>query len=90
MNKKLTQVSKYWGTPAAIVTYGQFDARALKPFKGTHPQVVQAWLTTSAEQTLRIDPGYRPTGKENKHHLMQRIENFTGLDFSRKHFKLVA
>ncbi len=90
MNKKLTQVSKYWGTPAETVTYSQFDARALKPFKGTHPREVQEWLRTSAETELHINPDYQPTPKEKKHHLMQRIEAFTGLDFSRKHFKLVA
>ncbi len=90
MNKKLSQVSKYWGTPAATVTYGQFDARALIPFTGTHPKIVQDWLNTSAEQELRLDPNYSPTRKERKHHLLQRIEKLTGLDFSRKHFKLIA
>lgn len=91
MQKKLDQVSKYWGDASATkVTYSQFDRRALAPFTGTHPQVVQTWLATEAEQVLNIDPDYRPTPRENKHHLMQQIENLTGLDFSRKHFKLVA
>jgi glycosyltransferase involved in cell wall biosynthesis len=90
MNKKLSQVSKYWGTQAAEVKYSHFDARALKRFEGTHPLIVQDWLATSAEQELRIDPDYRPTRRERKHHWMQRIEQFTGLDFSRQHFKLVA
>lgn len=90
MNKKLSQVSKYWGTPAATVAYGQFDARALIPFTGTHPKIVRDWLDTSAEKELRLDPHYSPTRKERKHHLMQQIEKLTGLDFSRKHFKLVA
>lgn len=90
MNKKLNQVSKFWGTSAATVAYSHFDARALAPFKGTHPLAVQDWLNDSAEQQLLIDPNYRPTSKEKKHNLMQRIEQFSGLDFSRKHFKLVA
>jgi len=90
MNKKLNQVSKYWGTSAATVSYGQFDTRALQRFTGTHPDIVQDWLRNSAEQELRIDPNYCPTAREKKHHLMQIIENLTGLDFSRKHFKLVA
>lgn len=91
MQKKLDQVSKYWGDASGEkISYSQFDRRALAPFSGSHPQAVQAWLATEAEQVLNIDPAYRPTPKENKHHLMQRIEKLTGLDFSRKHFKLVA
>lgn len=91
MQQKLDQVSKYWSQEhSAVIKYSHFDRRALAPFKGTHPQTVQAWLALEAEQTLVIDPHYRPTARENKHHLMQRIEALTGLDFSRKHFKLVA
>ena len=90
MQKKLDQVGKYWATPAPQVKYSQFDRRALAPFVGTHPEVVHHWLKTEAEQTLKIDPDYKPTPKENKYHLMKQIEKATGLDFSRKHFKLVA
>lgn len=91
MQKKLDQVSKYWGSDQAVqVSYSRFDKRALVPFTGTHPQAVQDWLHTGAEQELRIDPAYQPTPKENKYHLMRRLETLTGLDFSRKHFKLVA
>lgn len=91
MQKKLDQVSKYWADSTTMqIKYSQFDARALEAFKGTHPKAVQAWLLTGAEQDLKIDPAYQPTRKENKYHLMRRIELLTGLDFSRKHFKLVA
>ncbi|MDI1273843.1 glycosyltransferase [Polaromonas sp.] len=91
MQKKLDQVSKYWADSTTMqIKYSQFDARALEAFKGTHPEAVQEWLLTGAEQDLKIDPAYQPTRKENKYHLMRRIELLTGLDFSRKHFKLVA
>ncbi|WP_341911529.1 glycosyltransferase [Polaromonas sp. YR568] len=91
MQKKLDQVSKYWADSTTMqIKYSQFDARALEAFRGTHPKAVQAWLLTGAEQDLQIDPTYQPTRKENKYHLMRRIELLTGLDFSRKHFKLVA
>ncbi|WP_395058184.1 glycosyltransferase [Polaromonas sp.] len=91
MQKKLDQVSKYWASSTKMeVHYSQFDARALESFHGTHPAVAKEWLATGAEQALRIDPAYQPTRKENKYHLMRRIELLTGLDFSRKHFKLVA
>lgn len=90
MNKKLHQVSKYWGKPTVAVNYGQFDVRALRRFAGTHPQVMQNWLETSAEKELRIDPHYQPTPREKRHHLLQKIEQWSALDFSRKHYKLVA
>lgn len=90
MQKKLDQVSKYWATSATQITYSQFDRRALAPFQGTHPMAVRQWLATDAEPVLNIDPAYKPTPKENKYHLMRQIETLTGLDFSRKHFKLVA
>jgi hypothetical protein len=51
---------------------------------------VQQWLATEAEPVLNIDPAYKPTPKENKYHFMRQVETLTGLDFSRKHFKLVA
>ena len=90
MQKKMDQVSKYWGTPAAQIAYSRFDRRALKRFEGTHPAEVKEWLANEAELALNIDPDYKPTPKENKYHLMRQIETLTGLDFSRKHFKLVA
>lgn len=90
MQKKAEQVSKYWATPAVKVQYSQFDRRALKAFTGTHPLAANQWLRHDAEQSLTIDPNYKSTPKENKYHLMRQIETLTGLDFSRKHFKLVA
>ena len=90
MQKKLDQVIKYWAGEATQIRYSQFDARALAAFKGSHPQAIREWLRTGAEQSLHIDPAYRPTPKENKYHLMRQLETLTGLDFSRKHFKLVG
>lgn len=90
LQKKLDQVSKYWATPAARVRYSQFDVRALKRFEGQHPAVARDWLATGAEPVLKLDPNYQPTPKENKYHLMRKIETLTGLDLSRKHFRLIA
>jgi glycosyltransferase involved in cell wall biosynthesis len=90
MQKKLDQVSKYWATASMQVRYSQFDARALKRFEGTHPAAAREWLSTGAEAELHLDPTYQPTPKENKYHRMRQLETLTGLDFSRKHFKLVA
>ncbi len=90
MQKKFDQVGKYWAAAPAEIHYSQFDGRALAPFTGTHPWAAQHWLATEAEQELRLDPAYKPTPKENKYHFMRQLETLTGLDFSRKHFKLVV
>ena len=90
MQKKFDQVGKYWAAAPAKIYYSQFDGRALAPFTGTHPSVAHHWLATEAEQALHLDPAYKPTPKENKYHFMRQVETLTGLDFSRKHFKLVA
>lgn len=37
-----------------------------------------------------FNPDYQLTPKEQKYRLSKKLEQFTGLDFSRKHFKLVA
>lgn len=90
MQKKFDQVGKYWAAAPARIEYDKFDRRALAPFMGSHPAHVQHWLATEAESQLRLDPAYKPTPKENKYHFMRQLETLTGLDFSRKHFKLVA
>jgi hypothetical protein len=91
MQAKLDQVSKYWqGAVVPRINYANFDPQAVAPFRGTHPQVMAHWLATEAEQELVFNPDYRLTRKERKYRLSKAIENLTGLDFSRKHFKLVA
>jgi glycosyltransferase involved in cell wall biosynthesis len=90
MQQKLDQVSKYWADQAPQINYRNFDAGALKRFEGSHPALMTHWFETQAETELRLNPDYKLTRREKKYWLSQRIEQLTGLDFSRKHFKLVA
>ncbi len=91
MQAKLEQVAKYWKDSAAMqIQYANFDSGAVKAFAGTHPAVMAHWLAHGAQQDLVFNPQYQLTRKERKYRLMQKIESLTGLDFSRKHFKLVA
>jgi glycosyltransferase involved in cell wall biosynthesis len=90
MQKKLDQVSKFWSHGAPTVLYSQFDAQVLQPFTGTHPELVKPWLESSAEKSFTIDPDYKLTKREKRHRWLMKLENAFGLDFSRKHFKLVA
>jgi glycosyltransferase involved in cell wall biosynthesis len=90
MQKKLDQVSKFWSHGAPTVRYSQFDAQVLQPFSGTHPELVKPWLESSAEKSFTIDPDYQLTKREKRHRWLMKLEKAFGLDFSRKHFKLVA
>ncbi len=91
MQAKLDQVARYWKDSKPMqINYANFDAQAVKRFDGAHPAVMASWLKTGAQQDLHFNPNYQLTPKERKYRLMQRIESLTGLDFSRKHFKLVA
>jgi glycosyltransferase involved in cell wall biosynthesis len=90
MQKKLDQVSKFWSHGAPVVQYSQFDAKVLQPFTGTHPELVKPWLESSAEKSFTIDPGYKLSKREKRHRWLMKLEKAFGLDFSRKHFKLIA
>jgi glycosyltransferase involved in cell wall biosynthesis len=90
MQKKLDQVSKFWSHGAPTIRYSEFDAQVLQPFTGTHPELVKPWLESSAEKSFTIDPNYKLTKREKRHRWLMKLEKAFGLDFSRKHFKLVA
>jgi glycosyltransferase involved in cell wall biosynthesis len=90
MQKKLDQVSKFWSHGAPTIRYSQFDAQVLQPFTGMHPELVKPWLESSAEKSFTIDPDYKLTKREKRHRWLMKLEKAFGLDFSRKHFKLVA
>jgi glycosyltransferase involved in cell wall biosynthesis len=90
MQKKIAQVSKFWSHGAPTIRYSQFDAQVLQPFTGTHPELIKTWLESSAEKSFSIDPDYQLTKREKRHRWLMKLEKAFGLDFSRKHFKLVA
>jgi glycosyltransferase involved in cell wall biosynthesis len=90
MQKKMEQVSKFWSHGAPTIRYSQFDAQVLQPFTGTHPELIKPWLESSAEKSFTIDPDYKLSKREQRHRWLMKLEKAFGLDFSRKHFKLVA
>ena len=90
MQKKFDQVSKFWSHSAPTIRYSQFDAQVLQPFTGTHPELIKPWLESSAEKSFTIDPDYKLSKREKRHRWLMKLEKAFGLDFSRKHFKLVA
>lgn len=90
MQKKMDQVSKFWSHAAPEIRYSHFDAQVLQPFTGTHPELIKLWLESSAEKSFTIDPNYKLSKREKRHRWLMKLEKAFGLDFSRKHFKLIA
>jgi hypothetical protein len=90
MQKKMDQVSRYWSHEPPKIQYSQVDARMLTRYDGSHPAIMEQWLETEAQQDFAIDPHYRLTRRDQRLRVKQSIEQWTGLDLSRKHFKLVA
>jgi len=88
MNLKSQQVQKYWGNRHTNIDYSQIDSNILKKFKGFHPNLIQEWLPNNSG-VFKADPLYKLTKKQKKHRLMMKIENFFGIDLSKKHYKLV-
>jgi glycosyltransferase involved in cell wall biosynthesis len=90
MQHKLDQTSKYWGKSAPEANYGRIDPRAISPFTGTHPAVIQDWLASEAEHSFAPDPAHVLTRRERKHRVSMQLERWFGWDMSHKHYRLVA
>jgi hypothetical protein len=89
MNLKAAAVHKYWDEkPAAGVAYSKIDPATLKLFTSTHPKVVQDWLP-KAGGLFQADPNHQLTSREKKHRFMMRLEQWLGLRFDKKHYRLV-
>jgi len=85
---KVMAVFKYWSNTPKFIDYGDIDPQILKPFTGTHPRTVQAWLPP-AEGLFQPPPGRRLTVDDRRHRVMARIEGWLGLDLTHKHYKRV-
>tara|TARA_B110000008_G_scaffold275037_1_gene311789 strand:- start:1385 stop:2242 length:858 start_codon:yes stop_codon:yes gene_type:complete len=88
MNLKSQKVQQYWGKEFIKIDYSQMDESIIELFKGTHPKIIEDWL--SEEKSLfQVDPNYVTTKKQRKHQIMIKLEKLFGIDLSKKHFKLV-
>ena len=88
MNLKSKKVQKYWGSKHHNIDYSQMDQSIINEFSGTHPKIVQAWLPKGTG-LYEAEATYKPTKKQKKHRMMLKLENFFGLELSKKHYKLV-
>lgn len=81
--------NQYWEKDVFYGVYGDVDHQAIAPFTGEHPSVVRAWLQTHANPSFTINPGYRVSSRERKHRILRRLESRFGLDFSKRHFRII-
>jgi hypothetical protein len=88
MNLKSEKVQKYWGKEHINIDYSQIDSSIIKPFYGSHPSVILDWIPKKTGIYL-ADISYEPSNRDFKHRFMKKIENFFGVELSKKHYKLV-
>lgn len=65
------------------------DARLLKRFQGTHPQVIRKWLAHSAAKGFAPVPRTKLSGRMLRNLIGIHLSRLTGIDLSRRHFRRV-
>jgi glycosyltransferase involved in cell wall biosynthesis len=86
MNLKNAEVFNRWRKHQA--TYAQVDPASLRLFTGRHPKVMHDWI--SPEPGLfQADPNHPLSFREKRHRLMLKLERWFGVEFNKKHYRLV-
>ena len=88
MTLKSSKVQKYWGGDPVIINYSQMDQEIIEEFHGTHPKAIQDWIKKKSGVYI-ANTNYKLTSKQKKHRLMIKLENYFGLELSKKHYKLI-
>ena len=90
MAEKIKQVGKYWGDEHPLFEgYGNIDIAELRPFLGSHPEVMGGWLDTEAEIKFQQQPNYKISTKNYRNRARFWLEDRFGLEISKKHFKTI-
>jgi len=89
MSLKSANVQKFWNdSPPPVADYSNIDAAVLKLFTGAHPKVIQDRLPR-AEGIFQADPNHKLTSREKKHRWMLKLEKILGVQFNKKHYRLI-
>jgi hypothetical protein len=90
MNARKQSVAKHWSTkPRAPIAYDNIDPQILHRFAGSHPAVVKDWLPPG-DAVFTANPNHQLTSRERKHRLMLKLERWFGVQFRKKHYRLVS
>ena len=88
MSEKLRQVGKYWGSShKEFQSYGSIDIAELRPFRGSHPELMEDWIESAAERTFIQDPNYRLSRRDRRNRLRFWLEDKLGIEISKKHYR---
>jgi glycosyltransferase involved in cell wall biosynthesis len=89
INARKQGVARFWSKmPHPRTQYAKIDPRTLRRFTGTHPKVIQDWLSPE-EGLFQSDPNHRLTPREKKHRMMLTLERWFGVRFNKKHYRLI-
>lgn len=88
MNIKSKDVQRFWNNEHKHISYAEIDRLILREFKGTHPSAIKDWLP-EVPVSFEADPAYKLSSRDRRQRIKMLIENLTGIDMSKKHFKLV-
>lgn len=98
MTLKHSKVAKYWKHKPNTYHYANVDSNILHLFDGTHPQIVQKWLEENTDDFVlsppptalfQANPNYHLSQREKRHRILMKLEQLFGLDFSKKHYRLI-
>ena len=88
MSEKLRQVGKYWGRlHQEFHGYGNIDVAELRPFEGTHPQIMSDWIASEAEQVFCQNSSYKISRRDRRNRLRFWVEERLGIEISKKHYR---
>jgi glycosyltransferase involved in cell wall biosynthesis len=88
MNMKSRHMQRYWNKTHRNISYGDIDPAIVREFKGTHPAAIRDWLP-QAPAAFALNPCYKLSLRDKRQRMKMFIEKLTGLDLSKKHFKLI-
>lgn len=88
MAQKVSDVGQYWGhDDSQFDGYEQIDAAVLRPFTGTHPEVMADWVRNEGESNFVPDPRYKLTSRDKKVRIKLALEKRFGIEISKKHYR---
>ena len=88
VNQKNQQVGRFWGNtqPDHFVGYGHLPPWEMQRYDGSHPALIQAWLTEHCDPNFAPAADYTPTLKDYKHLVKFKLEAWLNCDLRKKHY----
>jgi len=67
--------------------YGSIDVAELRPFIGSHPEVMKDWIESEAEHLFVQNPDYQISRRDRRNRLRFWVEERLGIEISKKHYR---